>query len=149
MRRARSRPPTIRCNSRNSQLDRQFNAAVAAREIEEALGAGDIELARSFLALAAERDVAVAPALTAKVESAEQDAAKPSSKVASFARGFVTGKPEDVASAAGMLTGDLFVFGDVRDVVREGWRGMRGEEVDKLVLGLAGDRHRGDGRHVC
>ncbi len=37
-----------------------------------------------------------------------------------------------------MLTGDLFVFGDVRDVVREGWRGMRGEEVDTLVLGLAG-----------
>ena len=37
-----------------------------------------------------------------------------------------------------MVTGDLFVFGDVRDVVREGWRGLRGEEVDKLVLGLAG-----------
>ena len=63
---------------------------------------------------------------------------KPSSKAASFARGFVTGKPEDVASAAGMLAGDLFVFGDVRDVVREGWHGLRGEEVDKLVLGLAG-----------
>ncbi len=120
------------------QLDRHFNAAVAAREIDEALGAGDIELAQSFLALAAERDVPVAPALKAKVESAEREAAKPSSKVASFARGFVTGRPEDVASAAGMLAGDLFVFGDVRDVVREGWRGMRGEEVDKLVLGLAG-----------
>ena len=37
-----------------------------------------------------------------------------------------------------MLTGDLFVFGDVRDVLREGWRAMRGEEVDTLVLGLAG-----------
>ena len=37
-----------------------------------------------------------------------------------------------------MLTGDLFVFGDVRDVVREGWNGLRGEEVDKVVLGLAG-----------
>src|SRR5262249_53196918 len=53
-------------------------------------------------------------------------------------RGFITGKPEDIASAAGMLTGDLFVFGDVRDVVRESWHGLRGEEVDKLVLGLAG-----------
>ena len=37
-----------------------------------------------------------------------------------------------------MVTGDLFVFGDVRDVVREGWNGLRGEEVDTLVLGLAG-----------
>jgi hypothetical protein len=119
-------------------LDRQFNSSVAAREIEDALAAGDLELARSFIELAAEREVAIAPALLAKVESAERDAAAPSSKAASFARGFITGKPEDVASAAGMLTGDLFVFGDVRDVVREGWRGLRGEEVDLLVVGLAG-----------
>jgi hypothetical protein len=119
-------------------LDRIFNAAVATREIEEALAAGDVELARSFVDLAAERGVAVEPALMAKTELAEEDAARPSSKAASFARGFITGKPEDIASAAGMLTGDLFVFGDVRDVVREGWRGLRGEEVDTLVLGLAG-----------
>jgi len=120
------------------QLDRHFDAAVAAREIEQALQSGDLDLARSFIELAAERDVPVAPALKETVESAGREAAKASSKVASFARGFVTGRPEDVASAAGMLAGDLFVFGDVRDVVREGWRGMRGEEVDKLVLGLAG-----------
>jgi hypothetical protein len=119
-------------------LDKSFNASVAAREIEQALAAGDIELARSFIDLAAERGVALAPALIAKTESAERDAAKPSSKAASFARGFITGKPEDVASAAGMLTGDLFVFGDIRDVVREGWHGLRGETVDPLVLGLAG-----------
>jgi hypothetical protein len=119
-------------------LDKNFNASVAAREIEAALAAGDVELARSFVDLAAERDVAVPPALIAKTVEAERDAAMPSSKAASFARGFITGKPEDIASAAGMLTGDLFVFGDVRDVVREGWRGMRGEEVDTLVLGLAG-----------
>jgi len=119
-------------------LDRSFNEAVATREIEQALSAGDIELARSFIDLATERRVTIAPALIEKTEFSERDAATPSSKVASFARGFITGKPEDVASAAGMLTGDLFVFGDVRDVVRESWRGMRGEEVDTLVLGLAG-----------
>lgn len=119
-------------------LDRSFDASVAAREIEAALAAGDAELARSFIDLAAERHVRLAGALIEKVESAERAAGMPSSKAASFARGFVTGKPQDVASAAGMLTGDLFVFGDIRDVVREGWQGLRGEEVDPLVLGLAG-----------
>jgi len=119
-------------------LEKQFNAAVATREIHAALGAGDIELARSFVDLAAEREVALAPEIIRKVETAEQDAATASSQAASFARGFVTGRPEDIASAAGMLTGDLFVFGDVRDVVRESWHGLNGEEVDKLVLGLAG-----------
>jgi hypothetical protein len=119
-------------------LDRSFDAAVATREIEEALAAGDVELARSFLELAAERGVTIAPVLIEKTELTERDAAMPSSKAAAFARGFITGKPEDVASAAGMLTGDLFVFGDIRDVVREGWHRLRGQEVDTLVLGLAG-----------
>jgi hypothetical protein len=120
------------------QLDKHFNADVARQEIEEALIANDNDLARSFIELADDRQVAIAPELRARVEASEQHAAKPSSRAASFARGFFTGKPEDVASAAGMLTGDMFVFGDVRDVVREGWRGYRGEEVDTLVLGLAG-----------
>jgi hypothetical protein len=120
------------------QLDKHFNADVARQEIEEALIANDNDLARSFIELADDRRVAIAPELRARVDDSEQHAAKASSRAASFARGFFTGKPEDVASAAGMLTGDMFVFGDVRDVVREGWRGYRGEEVDTLVLGLAG-----------
>ncbi len=119
-------------------LDKTFNATIAAREIETALGAGDTDLARSFVELAAERGVALDSTLVAKIEQAERDAAAPSSRVASFARGFFTGKPEDLSSAAGMVAGDLFVFGDVRDVVREGWHGLRGEEVDPMVLALAG-----------
>ena len=87
------------------QLDRHFNAAVAAREIEQALQSGDLDLARSFIELAAEREVPVAPALKEKVESAEREAAKASSKVASFARGFVTGTPEDVAGCKASYTG--------------------------------------------
>ena len=37
----------------------------------------------------------------------------------------VTGAPEDLAGLAGTATDDLFVFGDIRDAVREGapiWR---------------------------
>ena len=119
-------------------LDKSFNADIAAREIDDALVAGDVDLARSFVDLAAEREVELPRELIAKTESAERDAATASHQAASFARGFFTGKPEDMASAAGMVTGDLFVFGDIRDAVREGWRGARGEEVDTLVLGLAG-----------
>src|SRR5438270_625287 len=67
-------------------LDRSFDATVAHREIEAALAAGDVELARSFVELAAERGVTIAPALIEKTQSAERDAAMPSSKAASFAR---------------------------------------------------------------
>jgi hypothetical protein len=55
----------------------------------------------------------------------------------SFARGFVTGVPEDGAALAGTALGDLFVFGDIRDAARAGTNWVRGEPVDKMILGLA------------
>src|SRR5690606_27732385 len=54
-----------------------------------------------------------------------------------FATGFVTGDVSDMPSIAGTVTGDLFLFGDIRDVVREGKHLAFGEDVDHLVLGLA------------
>jgi hypothetical protein len=50
----------------------------------------------------------------------------------------VTGAPDDLAGLAGTATGDLFVFGDIRDAVREGGHLARGEPTDELILGLAG-----------
>jgi hypothetical protein len=38
---------------------------------------------------------------------------------------------------SGTVAGDLFVFGDIRDVVRESKHLAMGEETDRLVLGLA------------
>jgi hypothetical protein len=54
---------------------RSFDAAVAAREINAALAADDVDLAQSFLELAHDRNVAVDPILTAKVEAANAAAA--------------------------------------------------------------------------
>jgi hypothetical protein len=54
-----------------------------------------------------------------------------------FATGLVTGDADDVASLSGTMAGDLFVFGDIRDVVREGKHLAMGEDTDHLVLGLA------------
>jgi hypothetical protein len=118
-------------------LDKAFSADVAAREIEAALAADDIELAQSFVALARERNVALDPALVAKVEAGAGAAAETARGIGHFARGFVTGEPDDLASLAGTATGDLFVFGDARDALREGYRLARGEEADQLILGLA------------
>ncbi len=118
-------------------LETRFNAAVAAREIEAALAAEDIELARSFVDLARERGLALDPALTARVEAGATAAAGAARGLSRFAHGFITGEPDDLASLAGTTVGDLFVFGDARDAVREGIRLARGEEADQLILGLA------------
>lgn len=118
-------------------LDGRFDAGVAQREIEAALAAHDADLAQSFVDLAADRRVAIEPAQVAKVNAATSEAATTRHKAESFARGLVTGVPDDMAALAGTTLGDLFVFGDIRDALREGKRLATGEQADELVLGLA------------
>ena len=116
---------------------RTFNAAVAEREIAAALAANDADLANSFLELAREQNISVDSALAKKVDDAVADAASASRNLENFARGLITGEPDDAVGLAGTVVGDLFVFGDVRDALREGTRLAAGEPADELILGLA------------
>jgi hypothetical protein len=115
----------------------KFSAAVAEREINQALTDNDTDLAKSFVDLGAERHVALDPALVAKVNHAVAEAASVKHAAASFATGFITGVPSDGAALAGTALGDLFVFGDIRDAVREGSHLALGQPTDKMILGLA------------
>lgn len=118
-------------------VGKRLTAPVAAQEIEAALAAGDIDLADSFAELADERGIALAPELAARIKAAHAPAASALRHAASFARGLVSGQPDDMAGFAGTAAGDLFVFGDLRDATREGVHLARGENADELVLGLA------------
>jgi hypothetical protein len=118
-------------------LDERFDSAAANREIAAALTAKDADLAQSFVDLAAERHVAIDPQLAADVTAARAQLASVRGQAASFTRGLITGEPSNGAALAGTALGDLFVFGDVRDLTREGIHAGRGEAVDKLVVGLA------------
>jgi hypothetical protein len=121
----------------NRALGDKFDTAVLRREIETALASNDADLAQSFVDLAADRHVALDPSLAEKVRNATAEAATTRHKVQSFARGLITGEPDDMAALAGTTVGDLFVFGDIRDAVREGTRLAMGRKADELVLGLA------------
>jgi hypothetical protein len=121
----------------NRALDVKFNATLAAQEIDSALAADDADLAQSFVELSRARGVALDQAQVAKVDAAAAQANSTQASVESFAQGLVTGEPNDAIGLAGTITGDLFVFGDIRDAVREGGRWIKGEDADTLVLGLA------------
>jgi hypothetical protein len=119
-------------------LSQAFNREVAEREINSALAAGDVDLAQSFVALAAERNVAIDATLPGKVEQASADQHTVSNIAGRFVHGLWTGEPIDLASLAGTAFGDLFVFGDIRDAAREGTRYLTGQHYDPWILGLAG-----------
>lgn len=115
-----------------------FDVVAATREIEEALKAGDAELAASFVALAGDRAIELPKELIVRVEQANSTSEAAKRGIYNFAHGFITGEPQDVSGFAGAAAGDLLVFGDIRDMVREGSRWMRGMESDPLIMALAG-----------
>lgn len=121
----------------------KLNAALAKDDrlvqdnIEAALAAGDADLADSFVALARDRNIALPDDLLSRVSDAVKTENSTAHVARRFATGLVTGNADDVASLSGTVAGDLFVIGDIRDVVREGKHLAMGEDTDRLVLGLA------------
>jgi hypothetical protein len=121
------------------QLDSglRSNQAVITENIEAALAANDADLAASFVELAREKNIFVSEELSQRVSDAVAEENSSSHFAKRFATGLVTGNADDAASLSGTVAGDLFVFGDIRDVVREGKHLAMGEDTDRLVLGLA------------
>lgn len=113
------------------------NERLVQDNIEAALSAGDADLADSFVALARDRNIALPDDLLSRVSDAVKIENSTSHFAKRFATGLVTGNADDVASLSGTVAGDLFVIGDIRDVVREGKHLAMGENTDRLVLGLA------------
>jgi hypothetical protein len=105
--------------------------------IKAALDAGDADLAGSFAELARDGTVELGDELSKQVSAAVAEDNSSAQFAKRFATGLVTGNADDVASLSGTIAGDLFVFGDIRDVVREGKHLVMGEETDHLILGLA------------
>jgi hypothetical protein len=110
---------------------------IIAQNVEAALAAGDADLANSFVELAAAKNIPLPDDLSRRVSEAVADENSASHFAKRFATGLVTGTADDVASLSGTVAGDLFVFGDIRDVVREGKHLAMGEDTDHLILGLA------------
>jgi hypothetical protein len=120
---------------RNNQS--AVSQSAVAENIEAALAANDADLANSFIDLAKAKNITVTDELSGRVRDAAAEANSTSHFAKGFASGLVTGNADDVASMSGTVAGDLFVFGDIRDVVREGKHLAMGEDTDRLVLGLA------------
>jgi hypothetical protein len=113
------------------------NQTLIEQNIESALAANDADLANSFVELARDKNVAISDALITRTSDAVAAENSTAHLARQFVTGLVTGTADDAASLSGTVAGDLFVFGDIRDVVREGKHLAMGEDTDRLLLGLA------------
>jgi len=105
--------------------------------LTEETEAGSSEYRERLLDLAGEKGISVSDELSLRVSNAVAEQNSTSQFAKRFATGLVTGNADDVASLSGTVTGDLFVFGDIRDALREGVRLANGEHADELILGLS------------
>jgi len=115
-----------------------MNAAKLKDGAQAALAAGDADLAASFASLARAQRAPLPDALLAQIAQARAQEASAGARLGRFAEGFVTGRSDDGARLVGTLAGDLTLFGDIRDLAREGWHAARGREVDRTMVALAG-----------
>ena len=60
-----------------------------------------------------------------------------SGKVMRFTQGALSGEPKDTASFMGSLSLDLFVIGDIRDLVVQGWKQAKDGSGDEIILALS------------
>jgi hypothetical protein len=128
--------PVALSDTRIESVLRNDNSVITGN-IEAALAANDADLANSFVDLAKAKNISLDDELLRRVSDAVTEQNSTSHFAKGFASGLVTGNADDVASMSGTVAGDLLVFGDIRDVVREGKHLVTGEPTDRLVLGLA------------
>lgn len=113
------------------------NQDIVVGQIEAALESHDTGLAESFVDLAKARHIELPQDLVNRVNQTVAEDSSAAHFAGRFASGLVTGNADDAGSLSGTVAGDLFVFGDIRDVVREGKHLIMGQDTDRLVLGLA------------
>ncbi len=103
-------------------------------ELKAALDGKSKYLADSFMALAEQERVAVAPDLRKRYD---EEAASYFAPIERFAEGLWDGKCTSSAGFTGSRISDLLIVGDLRDLFNEADKYGRGTPVDPMVIGLA------------
>lgn len=109
----------------------------ATEALQDAVDRKDAEDAAVYLAIADDLGVPLAGALRAAAMGLEAREASAETQLADYASGFLTGEGDTIAGLAGAISGDLTVYGDLRDIVKEGGKMLAGEEYSELLLGLS------------
>ncbi|HXY57502.1 MAG TPA: hypothetical protein VEH76_02880 [Methylocystis sp.] len=106
-------------------------------ELEQALDADDVDLAESLITLGDQRRLPVPPDLRARYASAATPLEQLKRDVRDSAKGLVEGTAASGAGFVGVVARDLSGVGDVADLWREKEKISRGEQPDRVAMGLA------------
>lgn len=108
-------------------------------QIEAAIAADKPEDARMYLSIAQTFGHPLNPQnYLPRITALETPWQQTKRQVGRFADGFLDGSAESAAGVAGAITADFTVVGDVRDLNEQYDRYQRGQDVNELIVTLAG-----------
>ncbi|TWH28260.1 hypothetical protein L611_004300000230 [Aminobacter sp. J15] len=118
----------------------QYRLSKMSREdyeaaIEDALEEGDVAEAQDLVSFARENGLELPAELVDRTLETSFEFGVRNAR--DFVQGAITGDVSNAASLSGALAADYTGVGDVRDVMVQGNRVVRGEEYDPLILGFA------------
>lgn len=114
---------------------KRLSTSVLISEIEQAVEQEDYSEAQSLVRLGQKFGHQIPDEVVTKSQEAVTGMLWRNSR--DFFNGAVNGDVNTAGNIAGSLAADYFVVGDLRDVVTEGTKYTRGDDYDKLTLGLA------------
>lgn len=120
-----------------AELAQTTSGTELSRRIDKALEAGDYDDAVMYADIATYADMPIEAGTAKRLENEKSIGRRVARNTGSFFEGFVTGEGNDTASFVGVVTSDLTVVGDVRDIGQEGTKMLKGEEYSQLILGLS------------
>ncbi|HEY4344000.1 MAG TPA: hypothetical protein VGN05_06635 [Parvibaculum sp.] len=120
-----------------AELAQKTSGTDLSRRIDKALDAGAYDDAVMYGDIAAYAQMPIEAGTASRLENEKSIGRRVARNTGSFFEGFISGEGNDTSSFVGVVTSDLSVVGDVRDIGQEGAKLVKGEEYSRLVLGLS------------
>ena len=112
----------------NGYLDREISKAIKEKRFK------DIKI---YTNLADRFGIELKPATKELIKEEFTTTKKITRGVKNFVKGFLSGKANSGTEVAGAVASDFTIYGDLRDIRREGEKYIADEPYDKMILGLS------------
>jgi hypothetical protein len=118
-------------------LEANFTPTRLESELEAALACDDLDLAASLMALAKQQGIQAPLSLREHYAAATTISEMAKRGAYDFYLGVIEGRATGGPALAGVVASDVTGVGDLRDMIHEARKISRGEEPDRLMLGLS------------
>ncbi|MCJ8326787.1 MAG: hypothetical protein MJK08_06765 [Campylobacterales bacterium] len=118
----------LQLKANKSYLENKISLAIKSESFDDVLMYKDLS---SYL------NIAIDKKLEKEIKENNTFFSKTIRNTKSFSLGFIEGEANDSSSLAGSIVSDMTLYGDLRDISKEGNKLIHNEDYDEIVLGIS------------